>query len=278
MSISSPLRSQTNSPEGGGTTNRTVDTRILGGRWTVAHRSPKPAWVQIEERLAERIESGTLAPGEQLPPERELAESLSVSRMTVRQALASLAARGLVERGVGRGTFVRPVQRVARVMGFTTEVERQGLHGGGRILGARECPAPEQVARALAIAPGAPVLRIERVRPDRVRPVTLEDTWVPAARFAGLLERDLSGSLYALMRDDYDLAPVGATERLEPMAARAYEAVALGVEPGAPLMLVERVAHAADGTPVEFARSRHRGDRARFIIQVVPDAVPTCAD
>jgi len=73
------------------------------------------------------------------------------------------------------------------------------------------------------------------------------------------------------MRDRYGLGPVTATERLEPMAARSYEADALGVEEGAPLMLVERVAYAADGTAVEFARDCHRGDRARFVIRVVPD-------
>ncbi len=36
-------------------------------------------------------------------------------------------------------------------------------------------------------------------------------------------------------------------------------------------MLVERTSYAADGTPVEFARDRHRGDRARFVIRVAPD-------
>ena len=36
-------------------------------------------------------------------------------------------------------------------------------------------------------------------------------------------------------------------------------------------MLVERVAYDAEGVPVEFARDRHRGDRARFVIEVVPD-------
>ena len=101
--------------------------------------------------------------------------------------------------------------------------------------------------------------------------MTLEDSWVPAAHFPGLLDADLSGSLYALMRERYDLGPVSATERLEPVAARTYEAGALEVEEGSPLMLVERIAYAADGTAVEFAHDRHRGDAARFVIRVVPD-------
>jgi GntR family transcriptional regulator len=252
-----------------------LERRIFGGRWAVADRSPKPAWVQIEEQLGDRIESGALAPGERLPPERDLAGVLHVSRMTVRQALASLAARGMVERGVGRGTFVREsppvVHDLTRVAGFTEEVERHGLEAGARIVDATECRAPDRVATALAIEPGGAVVRLERLRLGSERPMTLEDSWLPAARFPGLLERDLTGSLYALMRAEYGLGPATATERLEPMAARSYEADALEVAEGAPLMLVERIAYAADGTPVEFARDRHRGDAARFVIRVVPD-------
>ena len=73
------------------------------------------------------------------------------------------------------------------------------------------------------------------------------------------------------MREVYGLGPVSAVERLEPVAARPHDAQALGVKEGCPLMLVERTAYAAAGLPVEFARDRHRGDRARFVVRVVPD-------
>jgi GntR family transcriptional regulator len=256
-------------------TDTTLETRLLGGSWAPDEHGQRPAWVQIEERLADRIASGALEPGERLPPEREVADALGVSRMTVRQALASLAARGLVERGVGRGTFVRAGKKVehdlSRVAGFTEQAERQGLEPGAEILAAGEQPAPEHVADALRLAPRAPVIRIERVRSGDGHAVTLEDAWLPAERFPGLLGHDLSGSIYALMRDVYDLEPVSAVERLEPVAARPHEAEALGVPPGCPLMLVERTAYAESGVPVEFSRDRHRGDRARFVIRLVPD-------
>jgi GntR family transcriptional regulator len=254
-----------------------IAQKVFGGPWEVADRSAKPAWVQIEERLADRIESGEIEPGMRLPAERELAAALSVSRMTVRQALASLAARGLVERGVGRGTFVRrspPVEHdLTRVAGFTEQVERHGLPAGARIVAAAIASAPAHVAVALELAAGAAVLRVERVRLADDQPIALEDTWLPAERFPGMLDRDLSGSIYALMRDHYDSEPVSATERLEPVAAREHEAAALEVEEGSPLMLVVRVAYAADGSAVEYAHDRHRGDRARFLIRVLPDAL-----
>jgi GntR family transcriptional regulator len=246
----------------------------LGPRWPLRPRSATPVWAQIEERLAERIEGGHLATGERLPPERELAEWLGVSRMTVRQALGALAARGLLERGVGRGTFVRApgkvVHDLSAGLGFTERLSRQGIAAGARLVSAGEEGAPDAVGAALELAPGARTLRVQRVRSAAGRPLALEDSWLPAARFPGLLGRDLSGSLYALMGEGYGLEPVEAVERLEPVMARAHEAALLEVPEGAPLMLVERVARSAGGIAVEFARDRHRGDRSRFVVQTLP--------
>jgi len=232
--------------------------------------------VQIEEQLAGQIASGELHTGERLPPERDLARDLNVSRMTVRQALSSLAARGLVERGAGRGTFVAPRKvdhDLTRVAGFSEQLARQGLEPGAKIIDVSETPAGWRISAALEIAPKAPVVRIQRLRLADGVPMALEDSWFPAERFPGFADHDLHGSLYALMRDVYGVAPVRAIERLEPVLARAHEARALDVPARAPLMLVERTAYGGDGTPVEFAHDRYRGDRARFLVRVSPDVL-----
>lgn len=250
--------------------------RLFGERWRIRAGSDVPAHVQIEEQLAERIASRELMAGEQLPPERELAQGLGVSRMTVRQALGSLAARGLVERGVGRGTFVahRKLDHdLTRVAGLTERLERHGLEPGAQVREVVERNASWAIAAGLELEPGSPVIRVRRLRLGNGVPLVLEDSYVPGALFPGLAERDLSGSLYALMRNEYGREPVRAVERLEPVVARAHEAKALKVEQGAPLMLVERTAYDVDGTPVEFARDRHRGDRARWIVKVTSDAL-----
>ncbi len=248
---------------------------IFGPRWRLRPGSAVPAYAQIEDQLAGRIESGELRVGERLPPERHLAEALGVSRMTVRQALSSLAARGLVERGVGRGTFVARSKLdhdLGRVAGFSELMERHGLEPGARLIAADEKPAPDAIAAALGLAQGAAVYRIQRLRFGGGVPMALEDSWLPAGPFSGLLDLGLTRSLYGLMKELYGLEPVRAVERLEPVLARAHEAAALDVAEGSPLMLVERTAYAADGTAVEFAHDRHRGDRASFVIQVAADA------
>jgi DNA-binding GntR family transcriptional regulator len=194
----------------------------------------------------------------------------------VRQALGSLDARGLVERGVGRGTFVahRKLDHdLTRVAGLSERLERHGLEPGAHVKEVTQKEANWATAKGLELEPGAPVVRIRRLRLGSGVPLVLEDSWLPGDRFPGIADRDLSGSLYALMREAYDSEPVRAVERLEPVVARSYEAKALKIEVGAPLMLVERTAYAADGTPVEFAHDRHRGDKARWIIKVTSDAL-----
>jgi GntR family transcriptional regulator len=228
-----------------------------------------PAWAEIEASLRQRMDSGELSPGERLPAEREMARRLGVSRMTVRQALAALAADGLVERGVGQGTFVSGMGKVTfdltRAEGLTDAVERQGMAAGARLLEARERPAPAAVARGLGLERGADVVRIRRVRIAAGRPLALEDAWLPAARVPGLLGHDLGGSIVRLLRDQYGLRAAAAIESLEPVAAGAFEARVLGIALGSPLMLVERVLQTGGGEPFAYARDRHRGDRSRFL-------------
>ncbi|MHB8468643.1 MAG: UTRA domain-containing protein, partial [Gaiellaceae bacterium] len=87
----------------------------------------------------------------------------------------------------------------------------------------------------------------------------------PADRFRGLLELDLSGSLYRLLAEEFDAAPVRSVERIEPVVAAAAEALVLEVRTGAPLMLVDRVAYDGSGVEVESARDLFRGDRTRIV-------------
>jgi len=76
----------------------------------------------------------------------------------------------------------------------------------------------------------------------------------------------LSGSLYDVM-GGFGLRPVRAAEKLELVEARPSDARSLGIRRDAPLLLVERIGYAADGTPVEFARDRFRADRTRLELE-----------
>jgi len=235
-------------------------------------RSGPPAYVQIEDRVVEAVSTGDLQPGDRLPPERELAEQLGVSRMTLRQALQTLERRGLVRRTVGRngGTFVAEpkIERDMNALaGLTEQLRRQGHQAGARVLSTQEGPCSRRTATALGLEPGDRVFEVVRLRLSDGAPLALERSLFPADRFAGLLELSLDGSLYALLEATYGVSVRRAIERLEPVVAGVREAALLSVEQGAPLLLVERTAFAADGTPVEYARDRFRGDRTQVVVE-----------
>src|SRR5436305_7531124 len=141
-----------------------------------------PAHAQIEEWLEGAIAGGRLAPGDRLPPERELAGRLRVSRMTLRQALASLERRGLLARRVGRegGTFVdEPKLELAGLSALSDQLRGLGLAAGARVLSAHERAATP--AERTALSPGGSeprsqrrVYEIRRVRLADGEPIALE--------------------------------------------------------------------------------------------------------
>jgi GntR family transcriptional regulator len=222
-----------------------------------------PAHAQIEAALEHAIEQGELKAGDRLPAERVLAQRFGVSRMTLRQALGELERHGLLERSKGRygGTFVaEPKLELVGTSALSDQLRALGLAAGARVLSAVERTA-EPHERGL----GRRVYAIERVRLANGEPVALERGAYAVAVYPGLIDEPLDGSIYELIRARYGDVPVRAQERLEPALARADEAEALGVAPGAPVMLVERTAYAHDGRAVEISRDVFRGDRTRIV-------------
>jgi GntR family transcriptional regulator len=235
-----------------------------------------PAHVQIATWLRTGITRGELVPGDRLPGERELAERLGVSRMTLRQALSELESSGDLVRVPGRagGAFVsepRVEVDLTHLTGLTDQLQRAGRRAGARVLLARKGVPPADVASALELVGRAQAVQVVRVRSANRLPVAVETSWFPARLVPGFLEHSLSGSLYAVMRKHYGRAPVTAEERLQAILADLDLARLLGVEPASPLIRVERVAREGDGTVVEFARDIFRCDRVEFLVRRSPD-------
>lgn len=231
-----------------------------------------PAYLQIEEELAERIEIGELAAGDRIPTERELADGMGVSRMTVRAALGRLEQRGLIVRRQGSGTFVadpKLSQDASHLRGFFEGSVGQGVFPVSRVVEKTEMLATRHLANELSLRLGEPVFKVVRTRAANGVPIVLETSFFPARVVPGLLERDLeSSSIYRLMDRHHDARPVRARQSLEPIVAGTAEAALLDVPIGSPLMLVERTAWDRRGRAVEHARDLYRGDRSRFVAEL----------
>jgi len=222
-----------------------------------------PAHARIAAALRRRIEDGELALGAALPSERQLASDLGVSRMTARQALMILESEGLVRRQSPTGTIVSR-RLPMRIGSFSDEVVRSGAEPGDRLLWAKLQEAPPPACEALGLRLGDHVHAISRLRTADGDPVALETTYLSALLTPGLLEVSLTGSLWEILRRQYNLAPRHALAALEVVTLDESSAALLEARVAAPGILLTRRTFANDGVCIEFARDIYRADRVRF--------------
>lgn len=102
---------------------------------------------QIVQQVEESIHKGALKPGDQLPPERELAEQFGVSRTAVREAVKALREKGLVEAYPGRGTFITDGSSYT-IRQSLDRMMRNGNEGFAFLAEVREILEPEIAALA----------------------------------------------------------------------------------------------------------------------------------
>lgn len=233
--------------------------------------SPLPLHHQLAQRLRDEIASGRWRPGEAIASERELMGLAGVSRATVRQALASLIQGGLLERRHGRGTFVaqpKIEQELHAVYSFAEQMRALGRTMRDRVLRREAVPAPPDVAALLHVEPGERLIQIQRLRLVDNAPLTLDSSFIPHALCPELLDAELTGSLYRLLGERFELPPLRATDTLEATTADRATAFHLGVAPGAPLLYIERVAYTHNDLPLQVGRNHVRGDRVRFRVNL----------
>ena len=230
-----------------------------------------PKHYQVRDEIAELIAGADV--GTPVPTERELAERLSTSRTTVRQALAALEVDGKLERVQGRGTFVAEPKRVLvrQLTSLTEDLRTQGRAPSTTILSVSRERADDTVAQRLNLRPRTQVHRVERIRGVSGEPLAHE-----IAHLAGPLPRlrqELArrGSLYQTLREAYGVRLAHVEDLVETVLAGPEEAALLSVELGMPMLLIHRTGWDADDRPVEFTRSIFRGDRFSFIARSTVD-------
>jgi GntR family transcriptional regulator len=213
----------------------------------------RPLYKQVRDRLVRRITDGGWRAGEMVPSEMLIAAELGVSQGTVRKALDDMTAAKLLVRRQGRGTFVATHDE-ARILFQFFKLQPDGGERAfpeSEVLSVMAGGAHNDEALRLKIHTGEPVIRIERVRSLQGRPSIAETITLPAALFEGIQKSPVPNNLYDLYARIYGVTVGGGTEIIKAIAADAKAARLLGVPLGAPLLLIDRVATALDGSPVE---------------------------
>jgi GntR family transcriptional regulator len=234
---------------------------------TTTQRGLGQLTARVRDELEGRIARGELAPGEQLPTERELRDEFGVSRVTVRRALASLTEDGLVYAIQGRGTFVASgllAEPPNTLQSFHELVANEHVTVGAEPLKVEVRPATIDEADTFGIAPGAPLFELVRLRTLDELPVAIDSTTLPLSLDPELPSLDWSEeSLYArLVAAGH--APVSADYTVEARAADARVAGLLAASTGSPVLVAESEVSDASGRLIVVGVITYRGDRYRF--------------
>ena len=232
-----------------------------------------PFYEQIAGQVRNMIREGKVRPGDTFCSEGEIAASLGVSKMPVRQAFQKLRSEGLLIIAQGRKPVIgagRVPWNFQQLRGFSEEMSRRGLTPSARVLSMDLRDADSETAQALQLTDGQKVFRLKRLRFINSEPVAVVTSYLPAHLFAGLEQHDFEReSLYHLIEGVFRRKLGWAEEAIGAVAAASEEAHILQTGVGSPLLCIRETTYDADKTLVEHSISLLRGDRyTAFVVSV----------
>jgi len=251
-----------------------MDQSIFDQPDVVKHDSPIPYYFQLASYVEEKIKARHLLPGQLLPSEQEMCEELRISRTVVRQAMAALERKGLITKQSGKRSAVsHPTYNgslMQNLRGFYEDAVSKGQKPTTRVLELRGAPAESEVAEALKLNEGDPVILLNRLRFLDGEPEVLVKTYIPERKCPDLIREDLTNqSLYELLTRKYGLVITKGYRTVEAVPLGRGDAKLLGVRSKSPALLLKSVGLLEGGTPLEYFVAKHRGDRSRFRIDLV---------
>lgn len=228
-----------------------------------------PLYIQLMEEIEENIRRGLFPPGEKLPAEALMAKQYGVSVVTVRNAVSSLAEKGLIERKQGKGTYVtnsKFTRDIQNIQSFSQRCLHMGIQPGGRMLSNRLVPAGEKMCEQLEVESGSFLVYLSRLRTADGEPVAIENNYFPM-KYAFLLDKTLDDdSLLELIKSETGDYVAVSKKRIELCRATDSEADLLGVAQGDPLLYIKSIAYTKDQVPMYVGTQIFNGERCSFYV------------
>ncbi|MBZ0156598.1 MAG: GntR family transcriptional regulator [Alphaproteobacteria bacterium] len=223
---------------------------------TVDRESPQKLYVQIYSILRGKIEKGEWPGGTRIPAEDELCKAYTVSKATVRIAIAELVRDGYLRRQQGKGTFVMcssPAIGMAMrtrltedMFGKRVKVEKEVV-----VQGVRE---PEEGIKSYLKAED-PLYYLLCVRTVDGEPACLDELFIPLALLPGVRNEDLyKASLYDLIQERAIRKIFKVIQTIEVTEIGGEAASILKVREGTAGLLLHRLLLGSDESPLAYTR------------------------
>jgi GntR family transcriptional regulator len=233
-------------------------------------QSPAPLYFQLFTVLNDAINRGLIPNGARMPSEKEISDCFDVSRITARRTLAELAAKGLVVRHRGKGTFVRhaytPEPIVAPLGAMAESLGDLGRDTTLTVLAKRMAVPPPELQDAFGLDAGTRICQLVRLRSHRGRPFAHYVSWTPAFK-ASMPRRELEGASRVALFEKYGLRIARMARFLSAEGASPDVARALGVSSGKPLLKLVRFSYDAGGRLQDHLTALYNTDVFSYTVE-----------
>ncbi|WP_155286912.1 GntR family transcriptional regulator [Lacticaseibacillus zhaodongensis] len=225
---------------------------------------------QLADKLRSEITSGKYNSGSKLPTEFELRRATNLSRSTIRHALDLLVNDGTLVKIHGKGTFVR--ENVSsdtprtQFLSLTSNAERLGVTMTTKLVDARLTSPTKSQQEFFTIEPTNQLVELTRLRYIDNEPFCVETNYF-TSQYKSLINKNLSGSLYKLLKTDYKIVPAGGHKTFAIAYASANEAFLLQVERNTPLMEITDYVYGPAKKPLHISRQVIRSDKYKYELQ-----------
>ena len=236
---------------------------------TLNNETSELLYKQLANIIRNDIFEGRFKQDERIPSEFDLSHIYKISRSTVRKAISLLSEEGLLVKIHGKGTFVASPKfknSSSTFLSFTENVDAMGKSLiTNTISRYYETATPDQ-KRFFQLDGAEELLKIIRLRSIEALPICVETTWF-TKDYDSLLTKNLNGSLYSVLRKDYEIEPSAASKTIELCYASAQEAELLDVPRGSALMLVEDYVYDSYNNPLHITKQVVRGDKFKYALK-----------
>lgn len=201
-------------------------------------------YLKVKQQIQQQINNNNIGVGDKLMSERNLAQQLNTTRITLREALFALELEGKIYRQDRRGWFVTPpalIYNPTKTSNFYTLARNQGRAARTELLDAQIVSAESAIAELLRITVGSPVAAINRVRFLDDRPVVYVTHYVLLDYFPNLLNHDLSLPLTDIYHQHYGILYQQINYQVRSSIFSGAKARAIRAAEGAPALQIQRV-------------------------------------
>lgn len=230
--------------------------------------SATPIYIQISDKLRQRIDNGEFKVGDLIPSENVLSQKYEVSRMTTRQAINNLVDEGYLYRKRGKGTYVADFKmeyNAYKLKGFTEEMLQFNKRPVNKIVTFEIRGIEEKIANKLQISKSDKVYFIERIRCIEEKPVVFERTYMPVKMFPELKEEIFKGSKYKYIESQKKQRIKESLQEIVPEIVEEPIRTFLSMRENEPILKVKSTTTFENGDVFEYTETYFKTRCYKFI-------------